>query len=47
MHTVLRERDDWDDLDVDGIILKWIFRKWDGAWTSSLRLRIGIGAGRL
>jgi len=27
-----------------GIILRWIFRKWDvGAWTGSNWLRIGIG----
>jgi hypothetical protein len=27
----LRERDHWEDPDVDGrIILRWIFRKWEG-----------------
>jgi hypothetical protein len=27
----LRERDHWADPDVDGrIILRWIFRKWEG-----------------
>jgi len=27
----LRERDQWGDLDADGrIILRWIFRKWEG-----------------
>ena len=27
----LRERDRWGDPDVDGrIILRWIFRKWEG-----------------
>jgi hypothetical protein len=25
------------------IILKWIFRKWDGAWTGLIWLRIGTG----
>jgi hypothetical protein len=26
----LRERDQWGDPDVDGRILGWIFRKWEG-----------------
>jgi hypothetical protein len=31
-----------------GIILRWIFRKWYvGAWTESIRLRIGTGGGHL
>ena len=45
----LRERDQWGDQDVDRrIILRWIFRKWEGVvgpgwgW-----LRIGTGGGRL
>ena len=25
----LRGRDHWGDLDVDGRILRWIFRKWE------------------
>ena len=31
-----------------GIILRWIFSKWDvGVWTGSSCLRIGIGGGHL
>jgi len=31
-----------------GIILRWIFRKWDvGVWTGSSSLRIGTGGGHL
>jgi hypothetical protein len=31
-----------------GIILRWIFSKWDvGAWTGLIWLRIGIGGGHL
>jgi hypothetical protein len=29
------------------IILKWIFKKRDGAWTGLIRLRIGKGGGHL
>jgi hypothetical protein len=37
------------NLDVDGrIILKWIFKKWNGgAWTGLIWLRIGTGGGLL
>ena len=45
----LRERDHWEDPDVDGrIILRWIFRMWDmGLSTGLLWLRIGTGSGHL
>ena len=38
----------WGDPDVDGrIILKWIFRKWEGVvGTGRSWLRIGTGGGR-
>jgi hypothetical protein len=38
----LRERDQWGDPDVDGrIILRWIFRKWEGLWGLD-----GVGSGQ-
>jgi hypothetical protein len=45
----LRERDHWGDPDVHGrIILRWIFRKWEGVvWTGWSGLRIGTGGGHL
>ena len=45
----LRERDHRGDPDVDGrIILRWIFRKWEGVvGTGWSWFRIGTGGGRL
>jgi len=40
----LRERDHLEDPDLDRIILRWMFRKWDvRAWTGSMWLGIGSG----
>jgi len=43
----LRDRDHWGDPDADGrIILRWIFRKWEGVvGTGWSWLRIGTGGG--
>ena len=45
----LRERDLWGDPNVDGrIVLRWIFRKWEGVvGTGCSCLRIGTGGGHL
>jgi len=49
MHTgfwqgTLREKDHLENPNVDGrIILRWIFRKWEGAWNGLIWLRIGRG----
>jgi len=43
----LRERDHLEDVDVDvRIILKLVFRKWDGeAWTGLMWFKIRTGEG--
>jgi len=45
----LREGDHSRDPDVDGrIILRWIFRKWEGVvWNGWSWLRIGTGGGHV
>jgi hypothetical protein len=43
-----RERDHWGDPGVNGIILRWIFRKWDmGVWNILGWLRIETDGGHL
>ena len=42
------ERDHLEDPGVDGIVIKSMFKKWDGeAWTGLIWLRIGAEGGSL
>jgi hypothetical protein len=42
----LRDGDHLGDSGIDeSIILKWLLKKWGGAWTGLSWLRIGTGAG--
>ena len=44
----LRGSEHLEDPGVDGrVILRWISRKWDGAWTGLIWLRAGTGDGLL
>jgi len=44
----LRERDHWEDPDVDGrMVLRWVFGKWEGVETGWNCLRIRRAGGHL
>jgi hypothetical protein len=44
----LRERSPLEEVEVDEhMILKWIFRKWNGGMDWIIWLRIGTGGGQL
>ena len=44
----LKKRAHFEDPGVDGrVVLNWICRKWDGAWTGLIWLRIGTDGGLL
>jgi hypothetical protein len=44
----LRGRDNKEDRGVDGRLLQWNFKKWDGeVWNESIWFRVGKGVGHL
>ena len=45
----LSERDHFQDTGLDGrIVIKWMFKRWDGgSWTGLIWRRIGTGGGHL
>ena len=44
----MRERDNLGDPEVESIILRWVFRKWDvEVWNGSSWLMIGTDSGHL
>jgi hypothetical protein len=43
----LTEGDHLKDQGADEKILKWIYKKWNEAWTGSIWLRAGTGGGLL
>ena len=52
VHRVLEGKPEgkghWGDPDVDGrLILRWIFRKWEGLETGWSWIRMGTGGGHL
>jgi len=43
----MRERDHLEEPGLQGRLLRWILKKWDGGpWTGLIWLRIGTGGGQ-